>query len=195
MVAFTLETMLKTERTLLAAAMALLAGGCASGGAPNATPDTTPAVLVDQSGRITRTTEAPTTASFPTPPDSTFRALVAAFDTLGFGPAAVDPTQRVVAQRHAVFRSRFDGQPLSAAFDCGDGQVGPRANNGRITAEIISRVIPTGTGSTISTTIDASLVPNDGVSRDPIRCVSHGGIEERLRREVSIELDIPYRVR
>jgi len=183
------------ERTILSAVVITLAASCASGGVPNGAPDTTPAVLVDQSGRITRTTEAPATADFPTSPDSTFRAVVAAYDTLGFQPTTIDPVQRVVAQPHLVLRSRFRGQPLSAAFDCGDGQFGPRADNGRITANIISRVIATGSGSTVSTTIDASLVPNDGVSRDPIRCVSHGGIEEKLRREVSIELDIPYKVR
>lgn len=184
--------MQRIVRDMLTATAIVVAASCASGGAPNGAPDTTPAVLVDQNGRIYRTTEGPATASFPTSPDSTFRALVAAYDTLGFQPTTIDPAQRIVAQQHLVLRSRFQGQPLSAAFDCGDGQFGPRADNGRITADITSRVVAAGSGSAVSTTIDASLVPNDGVSRDPIRCVSHGGIEEKLRREVSIELGVPF---
>lgn len=73
----------------------------------------------------------------------------------------------------------------------GAGQFGPRAVQGRIFADITTRVIASGTGSSISTMIQASLTPNDGASRDPIRCVSHGKLEEGLRREVTLSLGLP----
>jgi hypothetical protein len=177
-----------STRTRSLTALLALVGGCAS--TPRAAPDTNPAVLIDQSGRVYRTTDSPTAASFATPPDSTFRALVAAYNTLGIEPTLVDPSGRVVARQHLVLRSTFRGKPLSSAFDCGNGQTGPRADQGRITVDVSSRVTSAGSGSAMSTTIDASLVPNDGVSRDPIRCVSHGGIEESLRKEVSMQLGL-----
>jgi hypothetical protein len=181
-----MQTPIRTSRLATLVAVALSA--CAS--APNAAPDTNPAVLIDQNGRIYRTTESATEAAFPTPPDSTFKAVVAAYNALGIAPTTVDAAGRVVARQHLLLRSRFSGKPLSSAFDCGTGQTGPRADQGRITADLTSRVVGTGSGSAMSTTIDASLVPNDGVSRDPIRCVSHGGIEESLRKEAALQLGI-----
>jgi len=172
----------------LTALLVLGAGACAS--TPNAAPDTNPAVLIDPSGGVLRTSEGAATASFAAPPDSTFRAVVAAYNALGIEPSTIDPAGRVVGRQHLVLRSRFAGKPLSSSFDCGATQTGPRADQGRITADITSRIIGTGSGSSVSTTIDASLVPNDGVSRDPIRCVSHGGIEENLRRQVSMQLGL-----
>ena len=116
------------------------ATACATAAASSAAPDTTPEVLVDQNGRVYRTTDAPTAASFPTPPDSTFKAVVAAYTALGFEPMSVDPAQRLVSRQHLALRSRFQGKALSAVFDCGNGQLGPRADQGRILADISSRV-------------------------------------------------------
>lgn len=171
---------------------AALTAACATTSTPNAAPNTTPEVLIDQNGRVYRTSDSPTTVSFVTSPDSTYKAVVAAYTTLGFEPTTVDPASRVVARQHMLFRSRFQGELLSAVFDCGAGQFGPRADQGRIYADITTRVIAAGSGSSLSTTIEASLTPNDGVSRDPIRCVSHGRIEEWLRREVTLQLGLPY---
>ncbi|HWE43657.1 MAG TPA: hypothetical protein VG432_14220 [Gemmatimonadaceae bacterium] len=177
----------------LAAALAIaFTAACAATSTSAAAPDTTPEVLVDQDGRVYRTTDAPAATSLAASPDSTFRAVLAAYTALGLEPSTIDPAGRVVARQHMLLRSRFQGEPLSAVFDCGAGQFGPRADQGRITADIATRIIATGTGSSMSTMIQASLVPNDGASRDPIRCVSHGRIEERLRREVTLNLGLPY---
>ena len=178
--------------TLIPAILSLVASAACVSSAPRSAPDTTPEVLIDQSGRVIRTTESPTEMAFPTSVDSTFRAVTAAYTALGIEPSSVDPATRVVSRQHMILRSRFQGKLLSTAFDCGGGQFGPRADQGRITADITSRVAARGSASAVTTTIEASLVPNDGASRDPIRCVSHGGIEESLRREVSMQLGVPY---
>jgi len=175
-----------------AAAALAVATACATTAVPSATSNTTPEVLVDERGQVYRTTDGPTAASFPTPPDSTFKALVASYTAIGIDPMTIDPQQRIVSRQGMIFRTRFQGRPLSAAFDCGNGQFGPRADDGRIRANITSQVIGTGTGSSMTTTVEATLTVNDGASRDPIRCVSHGGIEEALRREMSNRLGIPY---
>lgn len=178
--------------TMPAAALVALAAACATPPVTNATANTTPVVLVDEHGHVYRTSDGPTAASFSTPPDSTFKALVASYSAIGIEPTSVDPQERVVTRQAMVFRTRFQGRPLSAAFDCGNGQFGPRADDGRIRANITSQVVGTGTGSSVTTTIEATLAVNDGAARDPIRCASHGGIEEALRREVSSRLGIPY---
>lgn len=169
-----------------------LVAACATTPSTNATPNTAPEVLIDETGRVYRTTDAAATATFPRSADSTFRALSAAYSELGMAPSTVDPAQRLVARQRLILRSRFQGERLSSAFDCGTGQFGPRADEGRVTADITSRVVPTETGSTVTTSIQASLTANDGASRDPIRCVSNGKIEEKLRREVSNQLGVPY---
>lgn len=182
-----------TRRITMPAAAALaLASACATAPVPTATANTTPEVLVDEHGQVYRTTDGPTAASFPTPPDSTFRALAASYSAIGIEPTSVDPQQRIVTRQAMIFRTRFQGKPLSASFDCGIGQLGPRADEGRIRANITSQVIGTGSGSSVTTTIEGTLTVNDGVARDPVRCVSHGAIEEALRRETSIRLGIPY---
>lgn len=182
----------RVARAIVAGLGMALTAACATTSGSTAAPDTTPEVLVDQNGRVYRTTDAPTATAFATPPDSTFKAVVAAYTTLGLEPTTIDPAGRVVGRQRMLLRSRFQGEPLSAVFDCGAGQFGPRADQGRITADITTRIIATGSGSSMSTMIQASLVPNDGASRDPIRCVSHGRIEERLRREVTLNLGLPY---
>jgi hypothetical protein len=171
---------------------AIVVAGCATAPSPNATPNTAPEVLIDQAGRVYRTTDAAATANFAASADSTFRALVGAYSALGIEPTNVDPAQRIVARQRLLLRSRFEGERLSAAFDCGSGQFGPRADEGRITADLTSRVAATGSGSTITTSIQASLTANDGASRDPIRCVSNGRIEEKLREKVSAQLGVTY---
>ena len=168
------------------------AAGCARTSTSAAAPDLTPAVLVDENGRVYRTTDGPAALNFPTPPDSTFRAVVAGYTALGIEPAIVDRSGRIVVRQHLLLRSRFQGQPLSAFFDCGVDMLGQRADGGRIVADIATRVVAAGTGSSVSTMIQASLTPNDGASRDPIRCVSRGRIEEQLHREVTLNLGLPY---
>lgn len=174
------------------AVAATFATACATLRSSAAPPDERPQVLVDASGRVYRTSDTPAAASFVTPPDSTFKAVLAAYNTLGIDPTTVDPAGHVVAGQHMVLRSRFEGQPLSAVFDCGSGPLGPRADEGRISAEVTTHVVASGAGSAMSTMIKAFLTPNDGVSRDPIRCVSRGRIEERLRREVTTRLGLAY---
>lgn len=169
----------------------VIAAGCATT-STTAAPNSTPEVLVDQSGRVYRTTDAAATVSFSVSADSTFNALVEAFRALGIEPSTIDPAGRVVSRQGLMLRGRFQGDRLSTAFDCGTGQLGPRADDGRIRADITSRVASAGSGSTVTTAIQASLTPNDGAAHDPIRCASNGGFEEKLRRETSLRLGIPY---
>jgi hypothetical protein len=176
---------------ILVAAVAVTAG-CASAPTTNTTPNTAPEVLIDESGRVYRTTDAAATATFAVSADSAFQALVAAYAAIGIDATNVDPVQRTVTRQHFLLRSKFQGERLSAAFDCGTGQFGPRADEGRILADLTSKVAESGPGSTVTTMIQASLTANDGASRDPIRCVSNGRIEEKLRQQVSMHLGIPY---
>ena len=155
-----------------------------------ATPDMTPTVLIDENGRVYRTTDLAARATFTASADSTFRAVVASYSALGIEPSFVDLEKRTVIRQHMLFRGKFQGRRLSEFFDCGTGQFGPRADDGRVLADLTSHVAPDGAGAALSTTIEASLTANDGVARDAIRCVSQGTIEEQLRREASVRLGI-----
>ena len=167
------------------------AAACVAAPRPGtATPDMTPTVLIDENGRVYRTTDVAASATFTASADSTFRAVVASYSALGIEPSFVDPETRMVIRQHMLFRGNFQGRRLSEFFDCGTGQFGPRADDGRVLADLTSRVAANGAGSALTTTIEASLVANDGVARDPIRCVSRGTIEEQLRREASTRLAI-----
>ena len=173
------------------AVLATFSGACATTATSRAT-GTNPEVLVDANGDVYRTTDTPTATSFAASPDSTFKAAVAAYTALGVEPTTIDPSRRLVARQQMLLRSRFQGEALSTVFDCGVGQLGPRADQGRVVADFTTRIVASGSGSVMSTMIQASVTTNDGASHDPIRCVSRGEIEEQLRREVSIRLGIRY---
>ena len=176
----------------LTTAAVVLVVGCATVPPSNSPPNSSPEVLIDETGRVYRTTDIATKASFTTSADSTFRALVGAYSALGIEPTRIDPAERIVGRQALVVRRQFQGERLSSMFDCGRNEFGPRADDGRIVVDITSRTTASGTGAMVSTTVQAAFTANDGVSRDPVRCVSNGRIEERLRRETSIRLGVPY---
>ena len=170
----------------------LLVAACASAPISNAPAESSPEVLIDESGRSYRTTEVPTTAAYPASPDSTFRAVVDAYTALGIEPSRIDPAERIVGRQGLVVRRQFQGERLSSMFDCGRNEFGPRADDGRIILEIISRTVPNGSGATVTTSVQGAFTANDGVSRDPVRCTSNGRLEEMLRRQTSLRLGVAY---
>lgn len=179
-------------RFLTALTACSFVAGCATAAGSSSAPNASPEVLIDASGRVYRTTEVASTASYPVSADSTFRALVGAYSALGIEPSRIDPAERIVGRQGLIVRRQFQGERLSSMFDCGSNELGPRADDGRILVDITSRTTADGGGSTVMTTVEGAFTANDGVSRDPVRCVSNGRIEEMLRRETSLRLGVPY---
>lgn len=173
-------------------ALLALCGACAPAGPTpgSAAPSSTPEVLIDEHGKVYRTVDVANTSTVDAKPADVVRALAASYDAVGIPADVVDPANQVVARSSITMARAFKGQRLSALFDCGQGQIGPRADDGRVTFSLTSRVSGTTAPVSLTTRIDASVVPNDGTSSNRIRCASNGILEERIRKQTLLQLGI-----
>lgn len=170
----------------------VLSTGCASAGAPATASGTAthPEVLTDEHGNVIRTTDAAAAISINASPAEVLRAVAVGFEAAGIPADVVDPAQQIVARSSITVSRQLKGERLSAFFDCGQGQFGPRADDGRVTMAVTSRVIGSAAPVTVTTRIEASLMPNGGASSSRIRCGSRGILEERIRREAFRQLGL-----
>ncbi|NUQ21658.1 MAG: hypothetical protein HOQ09_11970 [Gemmatimonadaceae bacterium] len=150
-----------------------------------------PEVLTDAHGNVLRTTDVAATTTVDAKPTDLLRALVASYDAVGVPADVVDPAQQLVSRTSMTMSRTFKGARLSALFDCGQGQFGPRADDGRVTLSIASRVVGSAAPVSLTTRVDASVMPNDGAASSRVRCGSRGILEERIRREAFRQLGIP----
>ena len=163
------------------------AAATGSGGTP--APNNNPVVLVDEYGRTYRSSQSGTEASFEAPLDSVWNAVMAAYSALEMEATTVDKPGGTIARNRLVARRMFNGTRLSKFFNCGDDMVsGPNADNGEVTASVVSRLLPTGDGTTVSTMVTANIRLYTGASGNPIRCGSTGELEERLRKAIATQL-------
>ena len=170
---------------------ALLLAGCASAAGPSTTPapNTNPVVMIDENGRPFRSSQNGTVSSFEAPMDSVWNAVLAAYSALDMEATTVDKPGRTVARNRLVMRRTFNGSRLSTFFNCGDDIVsGPNANNGEITATVVSHLEQTGSATAVTMMVTASIRLFTGTSGGPIRCGSTGQLEERLRGEIGKQL-------
>ena len=148
-------------------------------------------VLTDENGRVMRTVDLAATATIDASPADVMRALAASYDAVGTPANVVDPAQQLVSRTSMTISRALRGDRLSVLFDCGQGQFGPRADDGRVTLGIVSSVAGSAAPIRLTTRVDASLMPNDGAASSRIHCGSRGILEERIRREVYRQLGIP----
>jgi hypothetical protein len=149
-----------------------------------------PIVMVDATGPVVHTQSSGITAQFNASPDSVFKALIAAYDELGMSGAVVDPSQRLVKRSNMAIARTFAGAGVASLFDCGSGISGPYAERGRIDMTVTSMVTPAGDAPSVTTTVEATVMPSDGTAAGRQRCVSRGGIEERIRRSIARSLGL-----
>jgi hypothetical protein len=173
-------------------ALALCVGCATTGGVPGpSAAATTPEVVTDGHGNVIRTVDAAASVSINAAPADVQRALVAAYESVGLAPDIVDPTSQVVSRSAVAFSRTLQGERLSSLFDCGQGQFGPRADDGRVTVVMTSRVAGSAAPVRVNTQVDASVVSNEGASTGRVRCGSRGILEERIRRAVFTQLGLP----
>lgn len=168
-------------------------GACAttSASAGSVATAAAPAVLTDPYGNVERTVDLAATATVAAKPADVVRALAAAYESLGIAADLVDSAQQLVARGKATVSRNLGGERLSVLFDCGQGQFGPRADDGRVTFSVASRVAGTAAPVNLTTRVEASVMPNDGAASGRIRCGSRGVLEERIRRHVYTQLGLP----
>lgn len=176
-------------------ALALLSALAACATAPGTTastgaPVTNPTVMIDANGKVIRTSDMGTATSVTAGPAETLRAFAAAYDSVGIHPDIVDPARQLVSRSTMTVSRTLNGARLSTLFDCGEGMSGSRADLGRVTFSITSRVVGTASPVDVSTWIDASVMANDGAAASSVRCGSRGAIEEQIRRVAFRQLGI-----
>jgi len=172
--------------------LALLgAAGCAAA-PPSPAPGPDRVLVVDSDGSVVHqsTANENSNATFKAPASRVWPALVNAYTTLGILPTTNDRTTGQYGNAGFLAPRRIVGRPIAAFFSCGSGITGPRIDNGRVYANMMSIVRDNGAGeSTVVTHVSASLRTNDGAANDPIICASTGALEELLKKNIQQELD------
>lgn len=173
--------------------LAALCAACATTGGMSGPSSTAsaPEVATDDHGNVIRTIDAAASTNMNAAPAEVVRALAEAYTVIGVAADIVDAGRQVVARTPIAFSRRLKGERLSALFDCGQGQFGPRADDGRVTVSVSSRVTGASAPVRVSTQVEASLMPNDGASSSRVRCGSRGVLEERIRRVTLQHLGLP----
>jgi hypothetical protein len=114
-------------------------------------------------------------------PDLVFAALAEAYKDLGIEVKFLNsPTKQIGNKR---FSKMYDivGVKLSKYVGCGSTETGPAADNYRVTMSIVSQVIPSGTGSRVSTQLSA-FAEDLGSSKGVLSCLTLGGLEQRINQ-------------
>ena len=172
--------------------LAALCAACATTGTPGPTSAaSSPEVLTDGHGNVIRTVDAAASTTVNAAPANVVRALAEAYEVVGLAADVVDPARQVVSRSAIAFSRTLKGERLSTLFDCGQGQFGPRADDGRVTVTVSSRVAGAAAPVTVNTQVEASVMPNDGASSSRVRCGSRGLLEERIRRLTLEHLGLP----
>ncbi|HEX2716961.1 MAG TPA: hypothetical protein VHM67_04725 [Gemmatimonadaceae bacterium] len=181
------------QRTFTAVSLVLLATGCAgaSGTTTTPAPNTNPVVMIDENGRTFRSTQSGTVASFDAPIDSVWNAVLAAYSAMEMEANTLDRPGRTIGRNRLIIRRTFNGSRLSTFFSCGDDMVsGPNANNGEITANVVSHLEESGSSTSVATMVTANIRLYTGTSGGAIRCGSTGELEERLRKAIAKQLGV-----
>lgn len=162
--------------------------GCASGGGTgspavtNAAPDRV--LMVDERGRVLRTTNQTASAAEQEVPATTqqaLQALVGAYESMGVTVNQIDWNTGLMGARNFSAPRRIAGKQLATYIDCGTTSVGqPRANSYAVMLTVESVVRPGSTGSVMLTTLATGTARQQGVSGDPVHCVTTGALEKRI---------------
>jgi hypothetical protein len=158
-------------------------------GRPPLGPTRDRVILTDESGQRYRSTESagPIEGEVNAAVDAVWTALPAVYEALGIPLAHLDRTSGQMGNKQIVRTGRLAGQRLSRTFDCGASMTGERADQGRITASVITQVWTRPDGRTgIATTIVSTMKPLDGTSTAPTSCATTGWLEHEIVDRVRV---------
>lgn len=172
--------------------LGLLGAIACAAGPPSPAPSPDRVLVVDTDGSAIRqsTADENSRATFAAPVTRVWPALVSAYTTLGILPTTNDRASGQYGNAGFLVPRRIVGRPIAQFFSCGSGITGPRIDNGRVYANVMSVVSDNGAGgTTLVTHVGATLRTNDGAANDPIICPSTGALEELLRKNIQESLD------
>jgi len=107
---------------------------------------------------------------------------------LGLTLAEDDSAGGQIGSRPARATRTIGDKPMSAYFDCGVSQIGPRADHSSILLRVVSQLQPFGADSAgIATTVFARA-QDPGTSTDPVSCESTGQLEKYIATMTRLQL-------
>ena len=171
--------------------------GCASGGGAaassasgSAAPDRV--VLVDERGRVYRSTGTVVNAAeqeVPATAQEAVQALVGAYESLGISVNTLDWTAGRVAATSVAAPRRLGDRPMGTYLDCGLTSIGqPRANSYAVALNLESVVRPGATGKVVLATHASGTARPQSVSGDPIGCSTTGQLEKLVNLRAASRL-------
>ncbi len=177
-------------------ALALVAVGCASGGATpeGGNRDVAEVSAGGANGRegshiVYSDADLGTEMSVPAPLDSAEAALRAAYQSLGVEIKTSDPAQHMFGNRHIVVMRTWIGSRLSTFFNCGnDPALGtPRADSYQLIISVVSTLSVKDAQDTRVTTLATAQANDLATSASPVYCPSTGKVERALLRTAGFQ--------
>ena len=108
-----------------------------------------------------------------------WRALVAAYDSVGIPVTISRPAEGLIGNDSFKLRRRLKAVPLTRYLDCGNTQGGPSAETYEILLMVRTQLNQTPDGVTATTVLDAAARPV-ALSGDYAKCSSTGRLEARI---------------
>ncbi len=165
-------------QTLVAAAAVVSLGACASATTQGASHNNR--VIATNAG-VRQVDNSPTSdaTTVNAAPSVMLAALSDAYTDLAIEVKLRNSATGEVGNRNFTKMYRLAGAPLSAYVGCGLTTTGAAADNYRVTMSLVSRVTPSGSGSTVETRLTA-YAEDMSSSKGTIACLTLGTLEERL---------------
>lgn len=175
--------------TLIALLFPVAAVACASAGQQGAPPQSPSYQEVGVYTVGLRPTDAAERTVMHASPGAVYAALRAVYTQQLHVPLAEnDSAAGQIGSRQARATRTIGDKPMSAYFDCGLGQIGPRADHSSILLRLVSQVQPFGNDSAgVSTTVFARS-EDPGTSTDPVSCESTGQLERYIATMTRLQL-------
>lgn len=125
------------------------------------------------------------------PIDRVWRALPAAFDSLGIPGGVVDAAARQFGSTGFRVRRRLGTAPVSRYFDCGQTQIGENADEYNVQLQVVATLSTGAAGTTnVEVLLDALARPV-AFSQGYQACSTRGTLDARLIERVRAELTRP----
>jgi len=119
--------------------------------------------------------------------DDVWLVLPGVYDSLALPKALIDNKTHTISNQGQKIRQRLGRTSLSRFIECGTTQIGSNADSYEVFLTVTSRVSAAGTGSTLSTTVEALARPLS-FNQDYSRCTSKGLLETRIAEAVKAQL-------
>lgn len=160
---------------------ACASSGASSGSAPSPEGQSVQVVGPTSSTTIAMRPGDPSTSrALPYAMERVWRALPAAFDSLGIPVTTVDPSTRTFGNSGFKPRRQLKSTPLSRYIDCGTTQLGPNADNYDVFLTFTVQVRSVEAASTnITTNLTAAARPPN-YAQEYSACSSRGTLEDRV---------------